>query len=509
MVVRIRGIRRRSAALAAAMILAASAEAAQPASGGPRAAPSQAAQASPARPPTAPGARWSEGLPAELRSAWQQTGLPESALSLAVQEIDGPALISINADQPRNPASVMKIVTTWAALSELGPGYTWRTELLGDPGVRPGGADTLSGPLYLRAGGDPQMTLADMWSLLRELRLRGIRQIGDVVIDRSIFGNVGIDPGAFDGAADRPYNASPDALMVGFGAMRLIFLPDPVSRRWQPVMDPPVPGVALEGEVQWSDARCPGPPVVATRPVLTGEGVTLRLSGKVAGSCGEFTLYRLALDQKDFTASVIRHLWQALGGTMTGRVREGRVPPDAVPLAVHESPTLAETIRTINKRSNNVMARTLLLTLGAERGTRPATVEGSAMVAREVLARQGLPMPELNIDNGSGLSRTGAVSAASLARLLDAAWHSPLMPEFLSSLAIAGVDGTVRRRLRNHPANGMAHLKTGSLRDVRALAGYVHGASGRRYLLVSMVNHEQAAAARSFDDALIAWLSAR
>lgn len=463
--------------------------------------------ATPSAPPAA--SALPQGLPPELQQAWKKTGLPLSSLSLVVRQIDGPGLVSINAAQPRNPASVMKLVTTWAALAELGPGYVWRTELLADPGVRPDAKGALAGPLYLRAGGDPQMTLTDMWSLLRELRLRGIRQIPDLVVDRSIFGDVGIDTGAFDGAADRPYNASPDALMVGFGAMRLIFLPEPATRTWRPVMDPPLPGVTLEGRVEWSDVRCPGPPVVGTQPLVTAQGVTVRLSGKVAGSCGEFSLYRLALEQPAFSAAVIRHLWQELGGTMTGRVRAGKVPPDAVLLAAHESPPLGDVIRTINKRSNNVMARTVLLTLGAERGARPATVQGAGMVARTVLARQGLPMPELNIENGSGLSRTGAVSAASLAQLLDVAWHSPLMPEFVSSLAIAGVDGTVRRRLRGNPARGQAHLKTGSLRDVRAIAGYVMGESGRRYLVVSLVNHEQAAAVRSFDDALVAWLSTR
>ncbi|MEI2418120.1 D-alanyl-D-alanine carboxypeptidase/D-alanyl-D-alanine-endopeptidase [Orrella sp. JC864] len=449
------------------------------------------------------------GLPAELAAAWKQTKLPDSSLSLVVREVDGPELLSLNPAQPRNPASVMKLVTTWAALSELGPSYTWRTELLAEPGARPDARGVLPGPLYLRAGGDPMLMLQDLWTLLRELRLRGISQISDVIIDRSMFGQVQIDPGAFDGAADRPYNASPDALMVGFGASRLIFTPDPVARRWVPVMDPPLPGVTLEGQVEWSDVRCPGPPVVGTEPILSQQGVALRLSGKVAGSCGEFSLFRLALPQTEFAHSVLRYVWTQLGGTFTGQVRAGVVPAGAVPIASHESPPLSEVIRHINKRSNNVMARTLLLTLGAERGARPATVPASGQALAAVLARQGLSMPELVVDNGSGLSRNASVSAASLADMLQTAWRSAVMPEYLSSLAIVGVDGTVRRRLRNDAAQGMAHLKTGSLRDVRAIAGYVLGASGKRYVVVSMVNHEQAWSVRPFDDALVAWLAAR
>ncbi len=447
------------------------------------------------------------GLPASLAQAWKATKLPDDALSLVVQEVNGPRLVAINAKAPRNPASVMKLVTTWAALSELGPNYVWRTDFLTEPGARPDAHGVLKAPLYWRAGGDPQLLLQDLWTLLRELRLRGVKEISDLVVDRSIFGQVATDPGAFDGAPDRAYNASPDALMVGFGALRLLVTPDAAARKWVATVDPPVPGLRLEGEVQWGEARCPGPPVVATQPVVTQQGVTLRLSGSVAGSCGEFSLYRLALSQQEYTDAVFRLLWRELGGTFRGKMRAGVVPADAVVLASHESPTLGEAIRVINKRSNNVMARTLLLTLGAERGRRPATVASSESVAKDLLSRQGLDMPELVIDNGAGLSREARVSADSLASLLTLAWRSPVMPEYLASMAIAGVDGTVRRRMKGNGALGMAHLKTGSLRDVRSIAGYVLGNSGKRFVVVSIVNHDNAGAVRSFDDALIAWLA--
>jgi len=448
-----------------------------------------------------------QGLPPDVIKAWKATKLPDSSLSLVVQELGGPRMVALNAKEPRNPASVMKLVTTWAALSELGPNYVWRTEFMTAPGARPDARGVLAGPLYLRAGGDPQFLMQDLWALLRELRLRGVKQINDLIIDRSIFGQVAIDPGAFDGAPDRAYNASPDALMVGFGAQRLLFTPDAAAQKWVPLIDPPLPGLKLEGSVEWSDIRCPGPPVVTTEPLITQQGVTIRLGGKVAGSCGEFSLYRLALSQPEYATEIFRLLWKELGGTFKGQVKSGMVPADAVVLASHDSPTLAEVIRQINKRSNNVMARTLLLTLGAERGRRPATVTSSEAVAKGALVKQGLDMPELVIDNGAGLSRDARVSADSLASMLTVAWNSPVMPEYISSFAIAGVDGTVRRRLKGDGTLGMAHLKTGSLRDVRAIAGYVLGASGKRYVVVSIVNHEQAGAVRAFDDALIAWLA--
>ena len=177
-----------------------------------------------------------QGLPPNVVNAWKASKLPDSSLSLVVQELGGPRMVALNAKESRNPASVMKLVTTWAALSELGPNYVWRTEFMTAPGARPDAKGVLAGPLYLRAGGDPQFLMQDLWALLRELRLRGVKQINDLVIDRSIFGQVATDPGAFDGAPDRAYNASPDALMVGFGALRLLFTPDPAAHKWVPLI---------------------------------------------------------------------------------------------------------------------------------------------------------------------------------------------------------------------------------------------------------------------------------
>jgi len=448
-------------------------------------------------------------LPAELAAAWTATGLPESALSLVVEPVDGPRVVAVNAGQPRNPASVMKLVTTFAALDSLGPAHVWRTQLLVDPGTTVSADGVLSGPLYLRASGDPFFKLEDLWQLLRELRLRGVRRIPELVVDRSVFGPVAIDPGAFDGDPSRPYNASPDAWMVGFGAVRLLFTPDPRSRHWRVTLDPPLPGVKVEGAPKWSDVPCPGSPSVQTEPFLTSSGVSLRLSGTVSGGCGEFSLYRLALSQPRHAEAAFRVLWQEMGGSLAGRIREASVPGDAILFTTHDSPPLAEVVRHINKQSNNVMARLLLLTLGAAYEQGPATVVSGDQAVDGILAARGLQFPELVLDNGSGLSRDGRISADSLARLLAAAWRSPVMPEFVSSLAISGTDGTVRRRLRDSEAAGVAHLKSGSLRDVRALAGYVLAASGRRYLVVSLVNDERAQQANGFHDKLIAWLAGR
>lgn len=450
-----------------------------------------------------------QGLPAELAGAWKKTGLPDSAASFVIERVQGPRLAALNPAQSRNPASVMKLVTTWAALSELGPDFVWKTTFLTDAKGTVSQTGALPGPLYLRPSGDPVLMLEDLWRLMRELRLRGIRQIGDIVVDRSLFADVTIDPGEFDGRPDRPYNASPDAFMVGFGAIRLVFTPDVAKQQWRAFMDPAIPGVDIESDIRWLPGACRSAPEVALDTVVTGDQVRFRATGKAYGSCGEFDQYRLAFDQPTMGAKVLRAMWKELGGEMTGQVRSGNIPADALPVAAHQSPPLAEVIRIINKRSNNVMTRVLLLTIGFEAGQRPATVQASADRIKAVLRRQGLDFTSANIENGSGLSRNASVSADQLAAMMQVAWRSPAMPEFLSSLSVLGVDGTLRNRMRQNGVRGYAYMKTGALRDARSIAGYVLSKKGDRYIFVSMVNHPEAHKAREFENAVMQWLIER
>lgn len=455
------------------------------------------------------GAGAQQAMPPELADAWRKTGLPESAVSFVVEKVQGPRIAGLNADAPRNPASVMKLVTTWAALSDLGPDFVWQTAFLTDAKASVSDQGVLSGNLYLRPSGDPMLLLEDLWRLMRELRLRGVTQIGDIVVDRSIFTDVAIDPGEFDGRPDRPYNASPDAFMVGFGAIRIVFTPDMQRNAWRGFVDPGIPGIDIDSDIQWLSGPCRSAPQVSLETIVTGDQVRFRAAGRAHGSCGEFDMYRLAFDQQTMAGKVLKAMWEEIGGRMTGQVRSGQIPADAVPVAAHESPPLAEVIRFINKRSNNVMTRVLLLTIGAQSGLRPSTIDGSVNRIQAVLGSQGLNFSSAVIENGSGLSRNASVSANQLAAMLQVAWRSPSMPEFLSSMAVLGVDGTLRLRLRGPQTRGFANMKTGALRDVRAIAGYVLSASGERYVFVSMVNHPESFKAREFENAVMQWLIER
>jgi D-alanyl-D-alanine carboxypeptidase/D-alanyl-D-alanine-endopeptidase (penicillin-binding protein 4) len=206
-----------------------------------------------------------------------------------------------------------------------------------------------------------------------------------------------------------------------------------------------------------------------------------------------------------YSGALFRALWQEGGGTLRGTVRDGLVPAEARLLYTQESPTLAEVVRDVNKFSNNVMSRQVFLTLSAELLQLPGRADRSGRVVQSWLSQKGLDFPELVLENGSGLSRSERISAGSLGRLLVAAWRSPTMPELAASLPLVGHDGTLRRQLRADPAAGRAHLKSGSLAEVRSIAGYVLDRDGRRHVVAFIVNHPNAAQSDAAMNALVRW----
>jgi serine-type D-Ala-D-Ala carboxypeptidase/endopeptidase (penicillin-binding protein 4) len=220
-------------------------------------------------------------------------------------------------------------------------------------------------------------------------------------------------------------------------------------------------------------------------------------------SCGDRVWHVNLFTPVEYAQAVFRQLWESSGGVWRGRARDGRVPAEARRLAQHESRPLAELIRDINKFSNNVMARQLFLTIGARVTGQPASVERAQYAVGEWLAAKGTDRRDFVLENGAGLSRVERLTAESLTRLLVTAFASPLMPEFVSSLPLVGVDGTMRKRTA---AAGAAHIKTGLLADTRAVAGYVLAVSGRRYVVVAFVNHPNAGATQNALDALLNWV---
>jgi D-alanyl-D-alanine carboxypeptidase/D-alanyl-D-alanine-endopeptidase (penicillin-binding protein 4) len=444
----------------------------------------------------AAGTAAASALPAPVQQALQRGGIPPQAVAVVAHPLDAakPALRH-NAAAAMNPASLMKLVTTLAALELLGPAHAWRTEALADAPIQDG---VLAGNLILRGSGDPKLTHERLWLLLRELRGRGLREIrGDLVLDGTAFAPLAHDPAAFDGKPLRPYNVGPDGLLFNFAALHLTLIPEAAAVRL--VVEPQSADLAVVSRLRLTeDKACGG----EWREQLSAQFAPgqLTLSGDFPRACGEKRWNLAGLPNAALLGGAFRRLWQELGGSFAGNVRTGAVPAGAAPLAFTESPSLGELVRDINKFSNNVMARQLFLRVGAG---------DTAAADREVrvwLAKKGLDFPELAIDNGSGLSRSARISADHLAQLLAAGWAGPAMPEFVASLPIAAIDGTTKKKFNGNGIAGQAHLKTGSLDGVRGIAGYLLDRQGRRHLVVFMVNHENAGQAQPAFDALLEWL---
>jgi D-alanyl-D-alanine carboxypeptidase/D-alanyl-D-alanine-endopeptidase (penicillin-binding protein 4) len=440
-------------------------------------------------------------MPPEVDTALRRARVPHEALSVVLQEAgSGRSLLVHNAQAPMNPASLAKLLTTMAALDQLGPAWTWATPVWLQGNLSDG---VLDGSLHIKGSGDPKLVVERVWLMLRRVQQLGVREIrGDIVLDRTAFATGQADSADFDGDPTRPYKVQPDALLLNFKSVTYGFVPDAARGVAQVLVDPELAGTQVDRTVRLSNAACED-----WRGALKAnfaDATRVRFAGSYPLSCGELAWPVADGDPGSFNARLIEALWRDMGGSLSGRVLDGAAPVGVKPSFEMKSPPLAEVVRDINKDSNNVMAQQLFLSLALQRQPGvPATAEAARGVVRDWLVTHVGELPAgMHLDNGSGLSRETRLSAALLARLLQQAWGSATMPELLNSLPINGLDGTLRR---SRATPGRAHLKTGSLRDVAGVAGFVLSDSGRRYVLVAVINHANANAARPALDALVHW----
>ena len=467
--------------------------------------------------PTQAHAQSPDGLPASVLQALQRAKVPPEAMAVVVQNPSGQQTrLRWNAQQPMNPASVVKLVTTLAALETLGPSWTWRTPVwLDGPIENPGADGVLQGHPHLKGSGDPKLTIERIWALLQRIRSHGVKDIrGDIVLDQSAFAAPASPPGEFDGESLRPYNVQARALMLNQRTVTYHFVPDLARGVARVLAEPELQGVKVDATVPLASGPCDD-----WRGQLKANFADpnrVRFSGRYLGTCGPQQWPVAYPDPAGYDARLLQAMWLGMGGTLTGTVREGPAPAKPPTFEWH-SPPLSDVVRDINKFSNNTMAQQLALSWAGEQAPSlgrsataaaqpPASSGITAEQAREALqqwAQARLGGTGLRIDNGSGLSRDQRLSADQVAALLRHAWASPVLPELMASLPVAGAtDGTLRRLQQ---AAGRAHLKTGSLRDVVAVAGYALGRSGQRWIVVVLIHHDQAQAARPALEALVQW----
>ena len=446
----------------------------------------------------------SDELPVGVRSALNVRDLPSESLSIHVADVDtGEVVLQWLPEEPRNPASTMKLLTTLVALDILGPAYRWKTDIFALGDIEAG---RLDGDLLLKGYGDPFLVTERVWQMLRSVRQAGINDIsGDLLLDDSYFDIGDYDPADFDRQPLRAYNVAPNALLMNFKVVRYWFKPDGqvVNVR----LDPHLGNLRVENRLKIASGYCGGyQRGIAVSTNDANNEVTF--SGRFPSGCKHYAMDRTVLSHNEYAYGLFDTLWRESGGFFDGDWRNAVAPDDSEPLLTFESLPLTDMISRVNKHSNNVMARQVLYTLSAEVLGPPGTEAGGRDVIAKWLIENELDFGTLAVANGAGLSRDARITAADMASLLRFAWQQPYMPEYLASMSLTGLDGTLTRRFRNSELVGKAHLKTGSLDHVAAIAGYLQARSGRRFSVVVLHNFEDVhrGPGEEVQEALLRWL---
>ncbi|MDN5565219.1 MAG: D-alanyl-D-alanine carboxypeptidase [Psychrobacter sp.] len=460
-------------------------------------------------------------------------------------------LVSHHPDSARTPASTMKLIPSFIALDTLGADFVWFTRVYHTGLII---ANRLQGDLIIQGSGDPKMTHERLEQLLYRVQQAGIHHIdGDIIVDSTIFNNVTKDPADFDRAPLRPYNASPDGFLVNFNSVS-IRSHSLANKQAQLSYEPQLANYQLPSKVNTREASCSSADYSLAPKWHTDK---LTFDNPLPESCGEHVFYVGYPDAKDFASRVITAKWQALGNTLTGKVRAQEQPYTAnaansiypkdqtihkkshshllattlspLPLISYPSLNLTQQIYDINHFSNNVMTEQVALSIGSyapyNAAISAATTNSTGLNtthskkqkrAATSLYQFGKPTttnypqalqtmtqwwqthlitPPPFMTNGSGLCRECTVSAANLSELLGYAYTQPRFDAYVDSLGVAGVSGTISHhsaRLPESAAIGRAWIKTGTLNNVTAMAGYVKGQSGQDYTVVGIINAEQA-----------------
>lgn len=476
------------------------------------------------------GAAWSPSglgqLPAEIRNMMGDRKLPDDALgAIVVRLTDGKIVFAHGADKTFQPASTLKVLTAIVGLERLGPAYRSRTELRSSAAVENG---VLKGDLILRGLGNTDFNWEDLQRMLGSVRYQGITDIaGNLIVDRGFFqpGRIDVGQPPFDEAPEFRYNVIPDAMLINTNLLQLDIASDGLGFTIR--QTPPLDRVTIISNMTFVDRPCAkwedGWQIPSTISADNGD-IRVYLNGTFPKNCAQ-TLHLNVLDRADYVNRLFRSLWRDMAGKFRGEVRESDAPlmvddaqsPTQRLLAEHRARPLAEVTRNINKSSDNTITRTIFLTLGTM--AKPAelavesppapTLDKAQSEIRGWLKQHGISDAELVLENGSGLSRIERIKPSQLAAILQAAYRSKWAPEFMSSLPIVAVDGSMRNRLHASPAAEFGRIKTGGLRNVVAVAGYMPDSAGEQHVVVAMLNHEDVvrAGGRAILDALLDWVA--
>jgi D-alanyl-D-alanine carboxypeptidase/D-alanyl-D-alanine-endopeptidase (penicillin-binding protein 4) len=427
-----------------------------------------------------------EALKKSIDTLLSQPPLSSARVSAQIVSLDdGQVVYARSPDEQLNPASNTKLVTSAAALVRLGPEFRFTTDVLGDKAIDRGRLRTL----YVKGRGDPSINTERLQGLVADLWHRGLRQVGDIVLDDSYFDPEPWGPGWEQEQSDKAYAAPVGALSLNHNSVAIYVAPA-ASRNGRVRIDlePEARGYfVLENRVATVNVN--GRRRVIPHTFADGEHTRVVVSGRFPLRGEATVLYRRVTNPTFYFGQTLQQLLRDHGIRVQGRLRRGTVPETASLINSYESPELAEVVRDMNKVSSNFIAEMLIKTLGAELRGVPGTWAKGLDVAQDLLAEMGLPRGTYQLRNGSGLNDTNRFSAQQMTALLVAVWKKfPVAAEFVSSLGIAARDGTMRLRMEGTDAAGRLRAKTGTLDKVTALSGYVQSLGGERFVFSILVN---------------------
>lgn len=433
------------------------------------------------------------GLQTELSHILESPELREAMAGVHVRDLrNNRTLFSHNGQRLFNPASNMKLLTSAASLWFLGANYKFRTEVRRDRELKDG---VLNGNLYFKGYGDPTLTTEQVFGFVNQIALKGIREVkGDVIVDDTFFDQVFEGPGWDQEIGDHAYAAPIGALSFNFNTFEVhTTAGDNVGDPVHVAIWPDVPSIEVV-----SSARTRGKGSRArlwtgtSRQANDNIRVTVRGSlaiNDVWGSVKRSRVHNPTL----FAGQMLERMLQMRGIKVKGRLRFREMPKrGTVPVLTHFSAPLAEIVSTLNKYSNNFMAEQILKTLGAELSEEQGSWKTGSKAIADFLAEVGVDGDQMVLANGSGLNDVNRVTPEQITQVLQAMYKRfEVQPEFVASLAVAGLSGTIHSRFEDSPAQSRLRAKTGSLTGVSALSGYVETQDGAILAFSVMMNDYQ------------------
>jgi D-alanyl-D-alanine carboxypeptidase/D-alanyl-D-alanine-endopeptidase (penicillin-binding protein 4) len=444
----------------------------------------------PPPPPPDPDARraW---LKARLDEVASQPGMGGAKVGIFVVDFEtGQVLYARNEKLPLNAASNVKLVTSAAALSRLGPEFRWRTICYGPAQVgRPvSPTGDLPGDLYLRGSGDPTLATEDLDAIANSLATQGVKRVrGALVVDASAFEGGSVGPGYDQKTENFAYRAPSSAASLNSNAVLVTVIPGPKPGAPARItIEPPSPYFAVTGRIVTAGLNGPAIPMVETGDL--DEQTRITLSGRIRLGSEPRPFLRRVVHPEWYLGQTFREVLKRHGISIDKPLRIGAVPAEGYrTLTSHDSPPLAVVLHDLNKRSSNFAAEQVLRTLGGEVLGRPGSWDKGLEAVAKHLEALGIKRSDYRMNNGAGLYDSNRFTAEQLVTVMRAALRDfRIGSEYLASLAVAGIDGTLGQRMGGTAAHRYVRAKTGTLANVSSLSGVV-GAPGEKPLIFSML----------------------